>query len=113
MITDTGAADIKVVLPYIGEQTIHVSINSTVKYVDFVPQVTTNMGTFTHVLRVTVEITATGGGMSLDMADNTFFLKKAVGMIVQNQKPDPDDAEKQAIDSGEVGGVPIVPDIKP
>ncbi|MCX6999433.1 MAG: hypothetical protein NT106_03925 [Candidatus Sumerlaeota bacterium] len=44
---------------------------------------------------------------------STFFLKKGAGMIVQDQKPDPNDAELQGIDDGQVGGVKIQPDIAP
>jgi len=112
-ITDTGAGSVTAVLPFVGEQTFAVTVASSITYLEFRDNVETNMGTFNNVLVVSISITGTVGPLPLDYFNNTFFLKEGVGMIVQNQDPDPNDAEKQAIDSGQVGGTPITPDIPP
>ncbi|MBN1902830.1 hypothetical protein JW926_16020, partial [Candidatus Sumerlaeota bacterium] len=119
-ITDTGAGTVTVRAPdgppFYGMifSNVAFSISSTVNYVEFRDNVNTNMGQFNDVLVVTISVSGSiGGYFSMDFFGNTFFLKKAVGMVVQNQKPDANDAEKHAVDSGEVGGTPIAPDIQP
>jgi hypothetical protein len=119
-INDTGAGTITVRAPdgppLFGTTIPNVpfTISATTTYVEFRDNVNTNMGKFNDVLVVTINVSGSiGGYFPMDFFNNTFFLKKSVGMVVQNQKPDANDAEKHAVDSGAVGGTPIVPDIPP
>ena len=113
VITDSGTGSIRVILPIIGEVTRTITINSRVEYVEFMPEVFTNMSPvtpFKDVLLVTVDMAMELPGLgSLPLRKNTFYLKRNIGMIVQNQTADPNDAEKQAIDSGQVGGMDFAP----
>lgn len=119
-INDTGIATITVQapdgFPLFGAvlPNVPIAVNASTTFVEFRDNVETNMGQFNDVLVVTVDVTGgVGSYFSMDFFGNTFLLKKNVGMIVQNQKPDANDAEKHAVDSGNVGGTPIVPDIPP
>jgi hypothetical protein len=89
------------------------TIKTTTVYTDFLPTVDTPLGTFTNALRMTLQIDITisfgfGDPETFTFSDNTLILKKGAGMIVQDQQPDPNDAQVQAIDSGQVAGEPIV-----
>ena len=119
-INDTGAGTIDIQapdgIPLFGAviQDVPVTVTAETHYAEFRDNVETNMGKFNNVLVVTVNTTGSVGGyFPMTFFGNTFFLKKNVGMIVQNQKPDQNDAEKHAIDSGAAGGVTITPDITP
>jgi len=119
-ITDSGAGKIQLVFPApIGEKTADVVITqSKVKYEGFEPEVETHMGVFTNVLKVVVDVKGIltvppYPSIPFEVFGNTFFLKEKVGMVVQNQKPDANDAEKHAIENGQVNGKNITPDITP
>ena len=117
VISDTGATTLKVNINGT-DQSISATAESKTTYVGFEPQVTTHLGVFTNVLKVTVDVKVSIslpfglGSYDQELKGNTFFLKEAVGMIVQNQKPDVNDAEKHAIDAGQIEGVDITPDIE-
>lgn len=110
-VTDSATATVSL---SVGSLTA--TIDSTVSYTDMLASKTTPLGTFTNVLRIVVSLDVTAdlgfplGQQTFALRDNTFFLKEGVGMIAQDQEPDQSDAEIQAIDSGQVGGVAIVAD---
>jgi len=113
-ITDSKSGSMDVIVPYLGTQTLTGTFNSSVKFTDFLPDFVTPLGTFTNVLRVVIDIEATVsvpvvGNVNFTFTNNTFLFKEGVGMIAQDQAPDPDDAQIQAIDEGTVyvGGSPV------
>ena len=106
-VTDTGAGIIQikvgpVTLPFAA------TVTSSVTITNVLPTRSTPMGSFTNVLRVLVDMDLTANTVTYPMRNNTFFLKKNVGMVVQDQQPDQNDAELQGIDSGQVNSVNIV-----
>lgn len=114
-VTDKGSGSIKAKL--MGTTyNLSADVNSTVTITDVLPTRSTPMGIFTDVLRIEVDIDGiiknvpVIGTYPFTIKANTFFLKKDIGMIVQDQKPDVNDAELQGIDSGQVNGVTIVAD---
>ena len=108
----SGTVDIKI-SQFLPAVTVEFSIDSTVTYTDILPERTTPMGTFTDALRVLVNMDLVTEYGTFNFQNNTFILKEGVGMVVQDQEPDANDAEIQAIDAGQVGGVAIEPDIPP
>lgn len=108
VITDTGAAQFLVQPPIGPPQTVSATLSSTVTLTGILPTKNTPLGVFTDVLRVEIEISAVVFSQTIPVRGGTFFLKKHVGMIAQDQQTDPDDAEVQAIDGGTVGGQPVV-----
>lgn len=93
-------------------QTLSGQGTSTVTYVGFLNEMQTPLGTFSNVLHVRIAITGsvTFGFVTIpfDFKNSEIFLVRHVGMVVQDQDPDPDDALRQHITDGFVGGVPIV-----
>jgi hypothetical protein len=112
VISDTGSGKMKIVV-FGFTQTVTIGIQSAVTYTSILPQRSTPIGTFTDVLRVSVDITLETPIGDYPFRASTFFLKKGKGMVVQDQKPDVNDAELQGIDDGQVSGVKIQPDIAP
>ncbi len=112
-VTDTGAGSAQVIIIY--PMSLAGVAKSNVKYTGFLSTFDTPLGTFTDVLRIvidlTLEITPPGFSTpySFEIKNNTFFLKKGVGMIAQDQSPDDNDAKIQGIDEGSVivDGTPI------
>ena len=109
-ITDTGAGTVTVYVSSFPVQ-FSATFNSTFTYTDIIPVQETPLGRFTNALRVLVDINIAAGPYSIPLHGGTFILKQGVGMIVQDQQADPDDAEIQAIDSGQVAGTAIQPDL--
>jgi hypothetical protein len=118
-INDTGAGE---VIVKIGSYrfTCDITVDSTVTYKDFVPQVFTHMGIFTHILRVEWSMSGEFKPPYIpstiplpDLIGNTFQLKEKKGMVIQNQKPDANDPAKHAVDAGAVAGVPLQADFTP
>ncbi|MCA9448523.1 MAG: hypothetical protein KC931_15480 [Candidatus Omnitrophica bacterium] len=105
-VTDSGTGEV-LVDSFLGSTVVTGLVTSTVQYTDFIPTFETPLGTFTNVLRVRVDISAEVSGEFFEITNSTFFLKEGVGMIAQDQDPDPNDAQVQAIDMGQVGGVGI------
>ena len=113
VISDEGSGTMNIVV-FGSPVPVTIGLQSTVTYTSILPQRSTPMGMFTDVLRVSVDATITVPFLgSIPFHTSTFFLKKGKGMVVQDQKPDPNDAELQGIDDGQVGGVKIQPDIAP
>lgn len=110
-ITDTGSTTVVVNTP-LGDSTLPGTANVEIHFTEFLPTFTTPLGTFTNVLRMEIDITITigtpFGPVDFDVRDNTFFLKEGVGLIGQDQEPDPSDAQIQGIDEGTVSGVAVV-----
>jgi len=109
-VTDSAAGSMNVRVSGF-PQTINGTFMSTVEFTAFQNR-NTPLGVFTGVLRMTVTITVTAnlpvvGTKTLTFRDSTFFLKKDIGMVAQDQVPDPNDAELQAIDEGSVNGNPV------
>lgn len=111
-ISDTGSGSMKIKI-FGSTQTVTIGVQSTVTCTSILPQRSTPMGTFTDVLRVSVDITLVTPIGNYPFHTSTFFLKKGAGMVVQDQQPDVNDAELQGIDDGQVSGVKIQPDIAP
>lgn len=111
-VTDTGAASLRISTTF-GASTLSANMASTVRYVGFLPTYSTPLGTFSEVLHVVIEFQGSVsipilGSFEFPVKGVEVYLKKGVGMIAQDQDADPDDAQMQAIDSGKVGGIPIV-----
>ncbi len=108
-ITDSGAGS--VVIQPIG--TINATFTSNAHYTALESTHVTALGTFTNVLRLELTIDASVtvpiiGQVTINARKSTFFFKQGVGMIAQDQQPDPNDAEAQSIDSGTVNGTAVV-----
>jgi len=113
VISDTGSGTMNIII-FGSPQPVTIGVQSTVTCTSILPQRSTPMGTFTDVLRISVDITLQVPIIgSLPFHTSTFFLKKGAGMVVQDQKPDVNDAELQGIDDGQASGVKIQPDIAP
>jgi hypothetical protein len=113
-VTDSKSGSMDVIVPILGTQTLTGTFNSSVKFTEFMPTFATPLGTFTNVLRVVIEIQVTVnipfvGSKDFEFTNSTFFFKQGVGMVGQDQDPDPDDAQKQVIEEGTVyvGGSPV------
>ena len=75
------------------------------------PSGTDRMAEAVRNIRADVVVNIQGvvlGFVSLPVRSSEFFLVRNVGMVRQDQDPDPNDAQLQSIDDGMVGGVPIV-----
>ncbi|MCB9768644.1 MAG: hypothetical protein H6752_10650 [Candidatus Omnitrophica bacterium] len=105
-VLDSGTGDVYIESIF-GDGFVTGEITSTVRYTGFITSLDTPLGTFTNVLRVVVDISAEVSGQVYEITNSTFLLKEGVGMIAQDQEPDPNDAQVQAIDMGQVGGVGI------
>lgn len=112
-VMDTGEGSLTATT-FVGPVILSATVESTIHYSGILPTFETPLGTFTNVLRLVVDVKAyveTGGEPEIyEVKNNTFFLKEGVGMVGQDQEPDPDDAQVQRIDEGEVSGAAIVPD---
>jgi hypothetical protein len=110
-VTDTGTGSVLVNTPF-GPTTLPGSFTANFQFTNFIDSLATPLGTFTHVLRVVVNIDAFVSSFHFSVYGSTFFLKEGVGMIAQDQTPDTNDAQLQGIDSGTVyvsgSPVPIV-----
>ncbi len=106
-VTDTGAGSVQVNTP-IGLQLVNGTFSTAVLVTEVIPSFNTPMGNFTNVLRVVVSISGSAFGRTFSFENSTFFLKKGVGMVAQDQQPDDNDAQLQGIQSGKVAGVNIV-----
>lgn len=106
-IMDAGAGMV-FVNSFLGNGLVQGTVTSRVQATEILPTFVTPLGTFTNVLRVVINLKITVAGQEYQVTDSTFFLKEGVGMIGQDQEPDPDDAQIQGIDEGQVGGAPIV-----
>ena len=113
-ITESKSGSMDVIVPLLGTQTLTGTFNSSIKFTEFMPTFVTPMGVFTNVLRVVIDIEVTVnvpyvGSKDFEFTNSTFFFKEGVGMVGQDQDPDPDDAQKQVIDEGTVyvGGSPV------
>ena len=111
-ITDTAAGSLVVIVTGLGQQTINGTFASEINFA-VIPTKATPLGTFTDVLVMTVNISVSAtlpfvGTRTIPVRNATFFLKKNIGMIAQNQTGDPNDAEVQAIDEGTVNGSAVV-----
>ncbi len=107
-VIDSGTGEVNVVVFGNPQVTVGV-VTSTIEFTGFLTTFETPLGTFTDVLRVVIDISAEVSGQTFEITNNTFFLKQGVGLIAQDQEPDMNDAEIQAIDEGQVAGVPITP----
>ena len=107
-VMDEGAGQV-FVQSLLGDSFVTAKITSSVEYTGFIPSFETPLGIFTNVLRVTVDISAEISSEVFEITNSTLFLKEGVGMIAQDQEPDPNDAQIQAIDQGQVAGVGVVP----
>jgi hypothetical protein len=112
-IIDTGAGNVTVSIPFPPfSTTLPGTLTATVDYTEVIPSFSTPLGNFTQVLRVVIDmditVTVFGSPFTLNLKNNTFLFKKNIGMVAQDQHPDPDDAQVQAINEGQVAGVPIV-----
>lgn len=96
-------------------------IASEVRYVSILPSVTTPLGTFNNVLKVALKITIKSVKISTPLGDQQvpvnytiresyFYLKQNVGMVMQGQNADEDDAMFQRVDSGNVNGTDVTGD---
>jgi hypothetical protein len=108
-ITDEGAGMV-FVESFLGNGLVQGTVNSSVQVTAVLPNFVTPLGTFTNVLRVVINLKITVAGQEYQVTDSTFYLKEGVGMVGQDQEPDPNDAQIQGIDAGQVAGVPIVAD---
>ncbi len=106
--SDTGAGMATVNTP-LGPQVVAGTFTVTVNPTEIIPVFNTPLGNFTNVLRVVISITASAFGQNFSFENSTFFLKQGVGMVAQDQQPDPNDAQLQGIQSGQVNAVTIVP----
>lgn len=107
-ISDTGACQFVLQPPLGGPITVNVTLTSNVNPT-LLAEKNTPLGVFTQVLRVVIDIDAVVsipavGNRNFSVRGSTMFVKKNTGMIAQDQKPDPNDAELQGIDSGTVNG---------
>jgi hypothetical protein len=105
---DTGAGKVSLNTPF-GLKQFDGTFTATVNPSAIIPLINTPLGDFTNVLRIVISINATAFGQSYSFENSTFFLKKNVGMVAQDQTPDENDAQLQGIDSGTVyvGGNPV------
>ena len=89
--------------------TRELGIATDTEFHDIRPTKGTPMGEFHDVMVFVVDVNLTNIPLigTLDFRDNVFYLAEDIGMIAQNQTGDPDDAQNQALDEGEVEGVPI------
>lgn len=105
--SDSAAASVILNTPF-GTKTFTGTLSVSINPTGIIPVFNTPLGNFTDVLRVVINISATVYGQTYSFENSTFFLKKGIGMVAQDQQPDVDDAELQGIQSGQVGGVTIV-----
>lgn len=109
-VTDTGSGTI-IVKIFGTNVPVTANLTSSITITSVLPTRLTPIGTFTDVLRVTTDITIKAGSYTKEIMGSTFFLKKNIGMVVQDQVPDANDAELQGINEGKVSGVDIVADM--
>lgn len=96
------------------------NLQITVEHRGLAPIVKTPVGEFLHVLHTLVSLTVVSVEtplgtvpVNLDYRASEFYFAEDVGMVLQDQDADPDDAQVQALDSGTVAGAPVVPDAPP
>ncbi|HNT36175.1 MAG TPA: hypothetical protein PKH07_14410, partial [bacterium] len=106
-VSSAGTAQVNIVT-FLGPSTVTANVSTNVTYDRFDASVNTPLGQFMNVLHLTLSIDASVSGQPINLRGNEFWLKKNVGMVKQDQDPDPDDAQVQGIESGQVGGQSIV-----
>jgi len=106
---DSGTAKVKLKSPLGSIHDYNGTFSVSVHPTEVIPVFNTPLGDFTDVIRVVINITVKVYGYSFPFENSTFFLKKGVGMVAQDQEPDQNDAQIQGIQSGQVGGVAITP----
>jgi hypothetical protein len=85
----------------------------TITYVEFLPFLDTPIGRFYHVLHMILDFTGTAtlpppiGQQSFPVKAAEVYLVEGVGMILQDQNADANDAEIQIIDQAQVAGQTI------
>lgn len=107
VVNDTAAATVQTCFgPVSG------TLNSAVTYLEIIPSFATPLGTFNNVLHLRLSITGSAPPFvsSFPVRSAEIWLKQGIGMVQQDQKADPNDAQIQAIDSGSVNGSAIIPD---
>jgi hypothetical protein len=106
-VHNEGTATVKV-QTFLGPMDVVGTISLDVNYDRFDPTVATPLGTFTNALHLTLDIAASVQTYNFSFKNSELWFKKNVGLVKQDQAPDPTDAEVQGISEGEVGGVSIV-----
>jgi hypothetical protein len=104
-------------IPFVGLQTLNGTINSKITYVEFLPYLDTPIGRFYHVLHLIIEFTGSATytppppfppvDLDIPLKAAEVFLVEGVGMILQDQNSDVNDAEIQIIDQAQVAGQTI------
>ncbi len=105
--SDSAVTKVKLKNPSNVVHDYNATFSVTVNPTGIIPVFNTPLGDFTDVLRVVIKITAVSYGYTYTFENSTFFLKKDVGMVAQDQEPDEDDAQIQGILAGQVNGVTI------
>ncbi|HOR29266.1 MAG TPA: hypothetical protein PLG73_14725 [Candidatus Sumerlaeota bacterium] len=105
VVMDTGAGTVQTALG-----PINATIQSTITYIEVMDQVVTPLGNFKNAIRLHIEISGSAGFVNFDIKDADVILARHVGMILQSQEFDQDDAEAHAIDGGFVAGMTITDD---
>ncbi len=102
------------------EITITVNVTSQVDYMEFRDVVETPLGNFKNVLHTVITITIEVPNpissqlpplFTVTLRESHIYFAKKMGIIRQDQGPDRNDAEHQAITAGEVQGTTIEDDI--
>jgi|GEM_PF-592061 len=93
---------------------VTVTFDSTVTLDQHLDSLDTPLGTFADVIVLLVNVKATitipfVGSYQVDFMNSTFWLARDVGLVRQNQSVDPDDAQYQALQEGQISGQAIAP----
>ena len=116
IVEDTGSGSVLLSVPIIGDVTVNGTITSKITYVEFLPYLDTPIGRFYDVLHLILELTGSAtvstpfGPQIIDfpVREAELYLKDGVGMVLQDQDADINDAENQIIDRAQVAGQTVV-----
>lgn len=110
-INDTSSVVVQVLINNAPQQ-LSGTATSTITIVGIQRSVETRLGTFTNVLHIRFRVRGTfsvsGFTQNFDFRNSEFFLAQGIGLVVQDQDPDPNDALLQVLTGGMIGGVPII-----
>jgi hypothetical protein len=112
--TSSATATFRVTLPFLGAVSAPGTVASTVAVADHLDELSTPLGVFYDVLVLTAEVTGTGSYLGYQvfqgtLFQGTFFLARSVGLVRSTRTLNPASTQAQAISTGRLGGVTIVP----
>ncbi|MCA9428412.1 MAG: hypothetical protein KC964_05735 [Candidatus Omnitrophica bacterium] len=113
VISTTASVSVIADIPPFGEQEIVATAYATVTYSEFLPTFSTELGEFTDVIKLSVNIRAVVDlgltDLETEFLNNCFYVKEGVGLVAIDLDPETGGADLLTISDGEIfiNGSPV------